>query len=362
VIENDGTAEAKDFQVAFIVDGEFIEGHRVRELTHVKGYNTIEVTAKWKPGLEGAHTLKVIADGPLPYVVELDKTDNEKEIKIKDLRLRYPDLWVESVALESEAGSVEQGQPVVVNVTVASAEYAKVNRGFDVTVYADDYYIGSGRIEGIEKGERAFAAIPWNRPVKGVENIHVVIDERNEVREQNETNNLYVHELEAPLNVKLPNLVIESIYTRPESGMASYGDLLETAVTLKNVGEVAINKPFVTVLYVNGRKAGEFVTDSSLLPGTSVTGIIEWKAIYLPTAPHYELSVYADAYSSLYLADRSGASKTVQYSVKGELQVDYTIEKEAYTVNEKPCLKQKWYLPTSPQGLWVRRRISALSF
>jgi len=134
--------------------------------------------------------------------------------------------------------------------------------------------------------------------------------------------------------VKLPKLSVEEIKTIPDDGTSKFGDTVVTQVRLKNIGDAAINKPFTTSLYVNNVLAGSFSTSTVLEPGAVVTGEIEWTADYLPTAPYYELVVFADVYSDIPMADREAAIKTAYYKVNDELRLELEETREVYTVKE----------------------------
>ncbi|EIC06047.1 PKD domain containing protein, partial [Acetivibrio thermocellus YS] len=334
VIENDGMANAEKFNVSFMVNDKLIEAKVIDGLPYSKGRNTVKVSAVWKVNTEGVQTFKVVADGPIPHIVEIERGDNEAVMQSPNIRLRYPDLTVQNVSIEPADMVIQPGQPLVIDVSVANVGYADANKPFNVSVFADDVYIGTKEINEILKGTTSSAIFVWNRPVGGTKSIKVYVDENNSIREYNEGNNRFVYDLNIPLNVKLPKLSVEEIKTIPDDGTSKFGDTVVTQVRLKNIGDAAINKPFTTSLYVNNVLAGSFSTSTVLEPGAVVTGEIEWTADYLPTAPYYELVVFADAYSDIPMADREAAIKTAYYKVNDELRLELEETREVYTVKE----------------------------
>ncbi|TYQ15580.1 UNVERIFIED_CONTAM: fibronectin type III domain protein [Acetivibrio alkalicellulosi] len=347
VIENDGNANADSFTGAFYVGNSLIKTVLVEELPYIKGYNAVRIEAVWRATREGVHTFKVVADGPIPRIVETDRSDNEMKIESPYVRLRYPDLEVESVSLTPELTTIQLGQPFIVNVSVANNGYADVNKSFNLSVYADDFYIGTTKIDKVDARGTALASIPWNRPMSGIETIRIVVDENNSIHEVNKKNNVFVHKFQSPLNVVLPQIVVEKIET---DEWIAFGDLVSTKVRLRNTGDASINRHFTTALYVNDVLAGSFRTNSTILPGADITGVIEWKAEYLPTAPHYELTVYADVYSEIHMNDRSAAKATKYLSVQGQLKAEYRYDRNVYTVKEQP---EYFVRVTSTDNLWL---------
>ncbi|TYQ18185.1 UNVERIFIED_CONTAM: PKD domain-containing protein [Acetivibrio alkalicellulosi] len=333
VVQNDGMANADKFNVAFMVNDRLIETKLVESLPYANGINTAIVTATWKADREGIHKFKVVADGPISHIVEADKSDNEKEIVSPFIRLRYADLIVGSVSLPNTE-DILPGQPLMITVNITNQGYANVNTPFNVSVYADDKYIGSINIEEIEKNSTVSRLVGWKRPINGVETIRVIVDENFNIRETNKGNNNFEYKLTSPLTLRLPELIVEEMVTTSQNENPQYNDEMITRVVLRNIGETHINKPFTTALYVNDILAGTFRTSTVITQGSSVSGEIQWKAEYLPTEPGYVLTVYGDVYSELHLNDRNKANKTESFKVKDKLLIELEPFKDIYTVNE----------------------------
>jgi len=66
---------------------------------------------------------------------------------------------------------IQPGQPLVIDVSVANVGYADANKPFNVSVFADDVYIGTKEINEILKGTTSSAIFVWNRPVGGTKSI-----------------------------------------------------------------------------------------------------------------------------------------------------------------------------------------------
>jgi len=167
VIENDGMANAEKFNVSFMVNDKLIEAKVIDGLPYSKGRNTVKVSAVWKVNTEGVQTFKVVADGPIPHIVEIERGDNEAVMQSPNIRLRYPDLTVQNVSIEPADMVIQPGQPLVIDVSVANVGYADANKPFNVSVFADDVYIGTKEINEILKGTTSSAIFVWNRPVGG---------------------------------------------------------------------------------------------------------------------------------------------------------------------------------------------------
>jgi len=74
-----------------------------------------------------------------------------------NIRLRYPDLTVQNVSIEPADMVIQPGQPLVIDVSVANVGYADANKPFNVSVFADDVYIGTKEINEILKGTTSSA-------------------------------------------------------------------------------------------------------------------------------------------------------------------------------------------------------------
>ncbi len=340
-IVNDGVADAENFNIAVFADDEFIESFKIDRLSHKAGQNSVTVMAKWKARREGKHTFKFMADGPLPYVVEMDKSDNVKKIESPEIKLLYPDITVTSLNITPNNGILKANQPMVITATVSNAVYASTSEAFNITLYADGLYLDSKECSVLNSGEEKFVSFTWDRPISGTSTITAVADENNRIRELSEDNNTYTYNFDTALSVRLPDLVVESIESTPESGLVKYGDTVITKVKLKNNGVETISESFTTALYVNNKLVGSFNTSNILVSGASTIGTIEWKADLLPTSPAYKLDVYADVYNQLYVADRSKTKASVDLKVGRGLIVNYDTLNEAYTINEKPVLRLK---------------------
>lgn len=194
----------------------------------------------------------------------------------------------------------------------------------------------------------------WNRPQSGINEITAIIDERDNIKEDDEENNTY-EGLTPEMHVRLPQLVVESVETDPPSGTAQFGDTLFSTVRLKNNGEAPINLGFKTALFVNDKQVGSFTTPTGLKQGDTATGTISWKGDVLPTDPYYRLAVFADVDGAISVANRVYASFNTVYQVKGALQIDAWSERETYTVAEKPAFNllvrstDKPWMPLGPE-------------
>ncbi|WP_152965898.1 CARDB domain-containing protein [Pseudobacteroides cellulosolvens] len=336
-VENNGSSKAGKFSVALFEDGELIKTQTVNGLSQSEGANKTTLTFKFNVVKEGVHKYKVVADGPIPHIVEGDRTDNIKEITTPKIRFRYPDLKVEKLSCNPEDGNLQPGQPIVITASILNSGYAAVNKGFKVSFYADDAYIGTKEYTDLALGQSSFVSLSWDRPVPGTQYIEAVVDESNEINEADEDNNK-TRFIYSKLNVLLPDLVVEGIENSPEKGSVRFGDTVTSTIRLKNKGNAAINKPFTTTLYINEKLVGSFVLSKVMQPGDTASGVITWNAIYTPTLAAYKMTAYADAYSSIYLKDRNNAKYTTDYKVNGILNLKADKLNDAYTVEEKPSI------------------------
>ncbi|NLD49135.1 MAG: PKD domain-containing protein, partial [Clostridiaceae bacterium] len=188
IVENTGEANAEKFSVVFYADDKLVEAKQIKQLMYLSDYgNTVEVTAVWNAKTEGVHRFKVVADGFVPRVVEINRNDNEMEIESPDVRLRYPDLVIKGASVDGL--TMEQGQEMILNLEVGNDGYADVNRPFSVSAYAGEHYIGTKEIEKIKKNSTAHLVFIWNKPVEGVEDVKFIVDDYRKISESNEKNN-----------------------------------------------------------------------------------------------------------------------------------------------------------------------------
>jgi beta-lactamase superfamily II metal-dependent hydrolase/chitodextrinase len=355
-VENNGSYKAGKFSVALFENGELVNTQAVSGLSHSEGSNKVTLIFKINAVKEGIHKYRIVADGPIPHIVEGNKSDNEKEITTPKIRFRYPDLKVEKLTCNPEDGNLQPGQPIVITASILNSGYAAVNKGFKVNFYADDAYIGTKECESLAVGQRSFVSLSWNRPVPGTQFIEAVVDEGNEICEaveikdigNNDTSlgispatgedNNRTRFIYSKLNVQLPDLVVEGIENSPANGTVLFGETVTSIVHLKNKGNATVNKPFTTTLYVNEKLAGRFETTKPMQPGDTAAGVITWNAGYTPTSVDYKITAYADAYSSIYLKNRDNAKYTMDYKVKGVLTLKADKLNDAYTVEEKPLI------------------------
>ena len=338
-ISNEGNVSTGSFNVAFYVDDYLVETKTIQDLDYKNGANESKVTFTWNLKDEGAHTLKVVADGPLAHVIETDKSDNIKEIKVSGVKLRYPDLKVESISISPDNGKIDAGQSVIINALLTNGGYSTSSKQCKVAFFADGRYLGAKDVGIIPKGGSTFVSYTWDRPINGTTTIEAYVDYNNDIHEVSDENNRLKYTVTTPMNINLPDLVIESITTEPSMGTAMFGDEVTTKISLRNTGTAYIKTPFTTALYVNKKLVGKFETKESLAPGQSTSGTVTWTADILPTAPEYELTAYADVYTKLVLSNRSTATKNAYYKVKGDVIVEPDALNSAYTLKEKPEFK-----------------------
>ncbi|HEX2925610.1 MAG TPA: CARDB domain-containing protein, partial [Ruminiclostridium sp.] len=341
VIENNGTADAKNFNVAFFKNEKLLKTVPVAVLPYSLGSNSIEVSVKWNVTTGGAFDFSVMADGPLPHIVESDKTDNVKKFTSPQIKLLYPDIAIDEVTLNPDDGKLEIGQPVYIKAHVSNKGYSSTNGSVRITFYADGAFIGEKACEPINKQEEATVTFAWNKPQPGVKNIEAVADEFDQIVELSNDNNSKQYNLSNPLNVKLPDIIVEKVESTPSSGNAKYGDEITTTVYIKNQGQASTSKPFTTCIYVNGQLAGNFELINSLNPGSIEKGVIKWRAKYPSTDEDYRMTVFTDAYSSLYVADRGHLKFSTGYKVQGALKTEFSADKNVYTEKENIKLEAK---------------------
>ncbi|MGI6358055.1 MAG: CARDB domain-containing protein [Bacillota bacterium] len=335
LIENNGSADAGSFNAAFYVDGELIGTQRVPGLSDNPADNLVEVGIPWRVTEAGVHTLRVVADAPIAHLQELDDADNAWEIETPALAIHYPDLVVKEVTFTPSSGSLREGQPLLILVTLKNQSASPINRPFNVTLYAGGEYLGSRAIAKLGSNEETGFAFNWNRPAAGINAVKVVLDERDEVAEADETNNSYSC-FTPELFVRLPELVIEQVVTDPPSGVAGFGEELNSTVVVRNTGIAPVEQSFDTALFVNDKQVGYFTVPAGLAPGSEAMGTITWKADLLPTHPYYRLSAFADIRGAVPLTNRDYASFRTTYQVRGCLEIDAWVERETYTVAEAP--------------------------
>lgn len=136
-------------------------------------------------------------------VIETNEFNNTKEISFSVLA---PDLVVQSIRWTPELPAA--GERITFDITVKNKGDARAGNT-DVSYYVDNVFAGKHLIEAIEPGATVTRSFTWTIQ-KEPFTLTAIIDEANEIKEQDKSNN------RKSVTIPAPDLLIDSIISSPE--------------------------------------------------------------------------------------------------------------------------------------------------
>ena len=324
VVKNTSSTAAGSFKV-LLYDNDTLVGSQLIESLSASAVETVKFV--WRPVESGAHTLKLVADGPISAVVELDETNNTAQLDYTQIVVRYPDLVVKELTSSLNGSTVAPGQNIVLSALVENLGPGDAVLPTTVAFYAGKRLIGTAETHTIKAGESELVSMLWQDPAISVSTISAVADAYETLTERAEGNNRSTLTLAAPLSVSTTILEITDVAT---IGAAHYGDVAQTTVTLKNSGDRSVDEPFAIALYVGAKRVGTEMCES-LAAGESTSFVFPWTA---EQSGEVMLRVFADAESKLVLENRSLASVSKTLTVAPGLVLTGGAESSAYCVGD----------------------------
>ncbi|MFC1915591.1 CARDB domain-containing protein [Chloroflexota bacterium] len=216
-IKNQGNDISGSFIVDLYIDGSLI-GYQ--DIQPVDPGATVTELFTWTAD-GGAHTLKAVVDSN-KKVIEDNEYNNEKKIIFP-----APDLFIERITWSPANPTIED--TVTFAVTIKN-QGSDISGSFVVEFYIDDSLISYQDVQQVEPGTAVRETFTWAAEA-GSHVIRAVVDPRDKVTEDDETNN------EETLTLSIPapsDLIIEAIIWSPEN--PSESDNVTFTVTLNNQG------------------------------------------------------------------------------------------------------------------------------
>ncbi|MCC5831323.1 MAG: PKD domain-containing protein [Phycisphaeraceae bacterium] len=241
---NDGTADAADFWVTLYLGEEMVTRQHV---AHLGAGTSRELTFHFLPRA-GEQTLRVVADGPVSRVVELNKANNEQTLPLPALELLYPDLEVTDVTVHPDQSVVSDGTLLDIAATIRNSSDVPVDQRFEVSFYLNGEFIGSRELSHL--GANATRTVTMKTPATpGSHVATVVVDEAGAVLEADRSNNSLAVDV-PELTILYPDLVVSDVQFAPVD--PKYGDTVYFTATVSNLSAVTTLDTFVFALYMNG--------------------------------------------------------------------------------------------------------------
>jgi len=289
-VKNQGSGGAESSEVECRVDGTILDTKSINPLT---AGATAAVAFNWK-AQGGSHVIEAVADAT-GLIVETNENNNTTTYT---LTTSAPDLIVKSITWLPENPS--RGDAIVFNVNV------KNQGGFEshttkVQFYIDGIFRGSQDVAGIDPGGTITTTFNWI-VMSGQHIVKAVIDESNNVKESDETNN----ELEINFSPLLPDLFIPSIVWSPED--PSNYDEVTFSVNVTNQGSGRSDACFLSY-YIDGLYQS-LIPVSSINASSSTNLTFTW----LATDNAHEIKAIIDCNQEVAESDETNNEKTVSLS------------------------------------------------
>jgi subtilase family serine protease len=247
----------------------------------------------WKAE-SGSHTIKAVVDSS-NMIAESSETNNTNTYAITT---RAADLVVQSITWSPASPS--RGNPVVFSVVLKNQGNA-ISRITNINLYIDGNSRGTQDIQSINPGGTLTKTYNWFAMV-GQHPVKAVVDEMNNVRESNESNNEYT----ATFSTAAPDLIIEKITWWPLN--ISKNDTVSINATVKNQGSGTADSCQLAYYIDNELKSTLAV--NALQAGASVNISFSFKAL----SEKHEVKAVIDYYKNVTEIDETNNEKAANLS------------------------------------------------
>jgi uncharacterized repeat protein (TIGR01451 family) len=217
-VKNQGTGDSFGSYLVCYVDTTIIG---TKYINPIDAGLTVTESFSWK-ATQGTHTIKAIADSTT-IVAETDETNNSK---ICTLTTLAPDLAIPTLTWSPDNPS--RGDTVTFSITINN-KGSSASKFTNVNFYIDGVSRGAKDVAAIEPGKSVTKTYTW-QALSGDHFLRAVIDESNNVKEGNETNN----ELEMTFATLRPDLLVKNIVWSPAN--PSKGDAVTFTIVFENQG------------------------------------------------------------------------------------------------------------------------------
>jgi subtilase family serine protease len=297
-IQNQGTADAGSFKVAYYIDGAKLGEWSITSLSTSQ---TINKTFTWTAAYP-SHTVKALADSGYS-ISEKDENNNQKE---KTFSVSgKPDLIISDI-------SWSPPNPVgddTITFTVTIKNQGNASAGsFKVTYYIDGTSKGEWSIYSLSAGLNTTKTFTWTA-VEGIHTVKAFVDSSYSIDEKNEANNELTKSFQVAPKPK-PDLIVSDISWTPEKPLE--GDIVNFTVTIKNNGTLNAGS-FKATYNIDGVKLGEW-SITSLSIGQTTIKAFAWTAV----KGDHVVEVFADSGSNVDESDENNNRRQVSFSVSGK--------------------------------------------
>lgn len=297
-VKNQGAAAAGLNSLVCYVDSTILGTVPINPL-EAGTMTTIAFTWKAEPG---SHTIKAIADSS-GLIAETSETNNTNTYTITT---RAVDLIVQSITW-SPAGP-SRGDAVVLSVVIKNQGNAN-SRATNMDLFIDGNSRGTQDIPAINAGGTTTKTYNWVAAI-GQHPIKAVVDELNNNRESNETNNEYT----VTFSTAAPDLIIDKIVWSPLN--ISKNDAVSITATVKNQGSGRAD--VCQLAYYIDNELKSILPVSALEAGASVNITFSWQAL----SGNHEVKTVVDYYKIVTESDENNNEKT---STLSTLAPDLTV-------------------------------------
>jgi len=289
-IKNQGTAGADSSHVECQVDNIKLD---TKSITPLGADAMTTVTFTWKAEV-GSHIIKAVADSS-GLITETNENNNTTTYT---LTTSAPDLIVKSITWSPDNPS--RGDSIVFSITIKNQGSLESNTA-KLQFYIDGISRGSQDVAGIDPGGAITTTCNWIA-MSGQHIVKAVIDESNNVKESDETNN----ELEMNFSTLLPDLTIQSIAWSPED--PSNNDEVTFSVNVTNQGSGRADPCFLAY-YIDG-------IYKTIIPVTSINATSSNNVTFtwLATDNAHEFKAIIDYNQEVTESDETNNEKTVSLS------------------------------------------------
>jgi len=289
-VKNQGTALAGQNYLVCYVDSAILATVPVNAL---QAGTMATATFTWRAD-GGSHTIKAIADST-DIIIEGNETNNTRTYSITT---RAADLIVQSITWAPASPS--RGDAVVFSVIIKNQGNAS-SRPTNIDLYIDGASRGNQDILAIDPGTTATRTYNWVA-LFGQHAIKAVVDELNNVKESNESNNEYT----ATYTTSPPDLIIDKITWAPLN--PSKNDTVSINATVKNQGSGRADACHVAY-FIDGELKST-VPVNALEAGASVNVTFNWTV----TSDKLQVRTVVDYYQNVSESDETNNEKTATIS------------------------------------------------
>ncbi len=181
------------------------------------------------------------------------------------------DLTIDGINWSST--KINEGETVTFNASIRNIGDGYTLSPFYVRFLADDQYIGQKRIERLNASESIVITQEWTATAYA-ENVTVVVDYYDHIKELDETNNRFTVSLS---EVEQADLIVSNLTWVPETFYD--GTPVTFEAEIRNIGVGNASRSFDVGFYINESKIGTVTVDDGLPVGEIRTVSTEWVAV-----------------------------------------------------------------------------------